>query len=256
MLSHYATQRTDSSLKYQRGVKLANHITRILEFCGAKVDCNEKAMSGTGSENKNKEFIMVNHEECEPKAACPVSSEPQATQNPQYSQMTRGTPVDPAYYCAVNEESGEGPVRSMCDVMREKIARTEEGLIASSERQVDCRNEATGVSSENTYVTCASGNEDMATETPYSCVSEKLEWSEKESTERQSDEVKKEEHSTVSTQDASHDQQERALSEVKEFLITDSMKGVKDDCLVYQYCGAVDAKTGTKWNGSLEEYCR
>lgn len=261
VLTHYATWREDSDLKYLRGVKLVNHITRILEFCGAEVDVSDKLMSGMQTQSRN-EFGMVCCEECDPEAACPVSSEPQVSKNPQNPpqlSVMPCTPADAASCCVVNEECGKGHVEPKCDnMMREKTPWIEGSLHAPSKRQADCRIKALGVSSENKYVMCAPHNEEMTRETqaPHSCVSERLELSEKDNTERQANEVKKEGHSADKTQDASHKQQAIKPSEVKKFVITDSMKGVQDTGWVYQYFGVVDAKTGRKWDGSVSEYCR
>lgn len=256
MLSHYAAQRERSSLKYIRGVKLANHITRILEFCGATVDDSKEGTSGTGTESRNEEFMMVNHEECEPEAAIPVSSEPQDSQSPQ-QRINAGTPVDPLHYYVVNEkESGKDLLGHKYNAGQKK-PRVDGGLDARFERQIGSGSEASGESSEKMYVMCAPCSEDMARETqsPYSCVSERLDRPEKDNTERPSDEVKKE-PSSESTQDTSHEQQDKTPPEVVEFVITDSMKGIQNTLWVYQYFGVVDAKTGNPWTGSVEEYCR
>lgn len=267
-MRHRAAQSEDSNLKHMRGVKLANHITRILELCSARMDSSKEVISEKGIESKD-EVMPVDHEECEPKAVCPQSLELQDSENsqnrlnpsPQQSVLP-GTPLDPAHYCVVSERvSNKSPVGQKCgDVVRQK---PQFGLESDTpEKQADCGKEASGVSREKIHVRPPC-NEDTKREThvPYSCVSERLKWPEKDSTERQTDEIKKEEHSVESTLDASHEQQgrsqrERAPSEVTEFLITDSMKGVRNSLWVYQYFGVVDAKTGNPWAGSVEEYCR
>lgn len=249
VLSHYAAQREHSGLKYMRGVKLANHITRILKFCGANIHSVSKGKSGTGLESKDEEFMMVSHEECEPEAACPLPSEPQDSQN--------SSPVDPAHYHLVNErEPAKDPLGHKCgNAVRQKKQRTDGGADLQPEREMDCRNKASGVSSE-TYVMCSPSTEVTKTETQTlsSCVSERLEWPVKGNTERQSDE-KGEEHSGKMTKDSSKGQ-EKTPSNVIEFIITDSMKGIQNSPWVYQYFGVVDAKTGSTWTGSVEEYCR
>ncbi|XP_050691821.1 uncharacterized protein LOC126983231 isoform X2 [Eriocheir sinensis] len=257
VLSHYAAQREHAGLKYTRGIKLANHITRILEFCGASVDASDTTTSGTGPESKDEEYMIVSREECEPEAACPLASEPQDSQNPQHSRLP-GTSVNPASYCVVNErESAKGLPGHMCgDAVRQKLL-VDGGLDSPPERQVDSSNEASGVSGEM-YVMCAPSNEVVTTETqtPYYCVSERLEWPEKADAERQTDETKGEEHSAQLTQDETQRQKERRPSDVIEFVITDSMKGIQNSPWVYQYFGVVDGKTGNPWTGSVEEYCR
>lgn len=257
VLSHYTAQRERTGLKYTRGIKLANHITRILKFCGASVDASDTATSATGPESKNEEYMLVSHEECEPEAAHPLISDLQNTQNAQHSRIP-GTSVDPASYCVVSErESAEGLPGHRCDSAVRQRVLVDGGSDSPHERQLDSRKEALGVSGKM-YVMCSPSNEVVTTETqtPNCCVSERVEWPEKVDMERQTDEVKREENSAQVTQDKTRRQRERRPSYVKEFLITDSMKGIQDSPWVYQYFGVVDAKTGNPWTGSVEEYCR
>ena len=59
----------------------------------------------------------------------------------------------------------------------------------------------------------------------------------------------------IAAQESPHTQEEQVVSEM-EFLVTSSMKGVKDSPWVYQCGEVVEARSGKIWTGCVQEYCR
>lgn len=251
IVSHYMTQNASCSLKNMRGMKLANHITKILELCGAKVNLRER-QSALVVTSKDEDFMVVGHEDCEPEAACPVTLEPHSHLPEQSTH--RGTPMASAHYSVVNErESGWGFTECKQDnEVRQKKPRSEADFNMPCGRRGEIRSGVSDTTYEKIHVMCEPQNQstEIETQAPRTCVSGRIELPVKdEKTETQGEE------NISPTQDAPDEQKDKLVSEIK-FVITDSMKGVEDGPWVYQYGGVVDAKTGNPWTGSVQDYCR
>ena len=236
----------NSSLRNMRGLKLANHISKILGLCGAKV----KVRKNNGDKSKDEEFMMVDNEDCEQQLTQLVTAEPH---NHSLEQSTdRGTPLAPAYY-SVMRECDWGMAECTQDTgTRQKKLHMESDCDVLCGRQREIDSVVPDTMDGKKYVTCASQSQSTAidTQTPKSCVRERVELPVKDEKT-----VAQKEPTSLSSQDATDEQKDELVCEI-EFVITDSLKGIENGPWVYHYGGVVHAKTGNPWIGSLNDYYR
>uniref|UniRef100_A0A0P4W1W5 DALR anticodon binding domain-containing protein n=1 Tax=Scylla olivacea TaxID=85551 RepID=A0A0P4W1W5_SCYOL len=225
----HRTLDTSSSLRNMRGAKLANHLSSLLAFCGAEVNRREKQnRSGKGT---SKDFMKGDDEHCEPQTT-PVTE----------AHHPEQTLVEASMGNKRQSDKGHVKYRQGSEV-REKKPHIE--ILRSHTREDDSVNAAPDTTEAEMHVVCTLQTQNIL-ETQPQCVREEIEAS------VTGEGIPAQESSH--TQDASEEKDE-VVSEV-EFVVTDSMKRVKDGPWVYQYGGVVEVRTGGAWAGSVQEYCR
>ncbi|MPC22502.1 DALR anticodon-binding domain-containing protein 3 [Portunus trituberculatus] len=197
---------SSSSLRSQRGAKLADHLCSILAFCGATVNRRDKQNQTT--KGTSKDSVTANSEQCDLQAV----------------EASVGN----------KRQSDEGHVDCIGgSEVREKKAHVES---RSHTREDESVNAAPHTTEAKMHVVCTPQTMN-APGTQRQCVSEGAEVL-----------VTGE---GVAAQESPHSQEEQVV-----FVVTSSMKGVKDGPWVYQYGGVVEVRTGGTWAGSVQEYCR
>ncbi|KAK8404230.1 hypothetical protein O3P69_000353 [Scylla paramamosain] len=225
----HRTLDTSSSLRNMRGAKLANHLSSLLAFCGAEVNRREK--QNRGGKGTSKDFMKGDDEHCEPQTT-PVTE----------AHHPEQTLVEASMGNKRHSDKGHVKYRQGSEV-REKKPHIE--TLRSHTREDDSVNAAPDTTEAEMHVVCTLQTQNIL-ETQPQCVREETEAS------VTGEGIPAQESSH--TQDASEEKDE-VVSEV-EFVVTDSMKRVKDGPWVYQYGGVVEVRTGGAWAGSVQEYCR